>query len=70
METGPRNRSVKLPWVIPLAGTWGMNIYLTLLSGVFLIHFLLLFSVGPTQLEARGQESPGMLSRHLSRVDK
>lgn len=58
VETRPPNRSVKLPWVAPLAGNWGMNIYLTFLSGVFPIHLLLLFSIGPTQLEARGQESP------------
>lgn len=48
METGPPNRSVKLPWVAPLPGKWRMKTYLTLLSGVLLINLLLLFSIVPT----------------------
>lgn len=38
VETGPPNRSVKLPWVAPLAGNWRMKTYLTVLFGVFPIN--------------------------------
>lgn len=70
METGPPNRSMKPALGNATGRELEKKYLLTLLTQVFPSNRLLLLSIGSAQLEARGQESPFMLSGQWSRVEK